>query len=68
MLSLNKLTKKLVDRLLDDPEYYNVLVENLPCGSTIIDTGLEAKGGYEAGLMTTRIAMGGAGRGQSKLL
>ena len=61
MLSLNKLTKKLVDSLLDDPEYYNVLVENLPCGSTIIDTGLEAKGGYEAGLMTTRIAMGGAG-------
>lgn len=61
MLSLNKLTKKLVDMLLDDPEYYNVLVESLPCGSTIIDTGLEAKGGYEAGLMTTRIAMGGAG-------
>jgi methenyltetrahydromethanopterin cyclohydrolase len=60
-LSLNKLTKKLVDRLLDDPQYYNVLVEKLPCGSTIVDTGLEAKGGYEAGLMTTRIAMGGAG-------
>jgi methenyltetrahydromethanopterin cyclohydrolase len=61
LLSLNKLTKKLVDRILDDPQYYNVLVEKLPCGSTVIDTGLEAKGGYETGLMTTRVAMGGAG-------
>ena len=61
MLSLNKLAYRLVEKLLAEPDYYNVSVEKLSCGSTIIDTGLQAKGGYEAGLMTTRIAMGGGG-------
>ena len=61
MLSINKLAQELVDELLAKPEYYRVGVEKLPSGATVIDTGLEAHGGYEAGLMTTRIAMGGAG-------
>ncbi len=61
MLSLNKLAMKRVRQFLDEPEYYNVIVERLPSGATIIDTGLNAVGGYEAGLMTTRVAMGGAG-------
>jgi len=52
---------KRVRQFLDEPEYYNVIVERLPSGATIIDTGLNAVGGYEAGLMTTRVAMGGAG-------
>lgn len=61
MLSLNKLALKHVRQFLDEPEYYNVVVERLPSGATIIDTGLNAAGGYEAGLLTTRVAMGGAG-------
>lgn len=61
MLSINKLAYELVKELLAKPEYYRVGVEKLPSGATVIDTGLEAHGGYEAGLMTTRIAMGGAG-------
>ncbi len=61
MLSINKLAYKLVEELLAEPEYYGVTVERLPSGATVIDTGLKAPGGYEAGLMTTRIAMGGAG-------
>jgi len=61
LLSLNKLALKHVRQFLDEPEYYNVVVERLPSGATIIDTGLNAAGGYEAGLMTTRVAMGGAG-------
>jgi methenyltetrahydromethanopterin cyclohydrolase len=52
---------KHVRQFLDEPKYYNVIVERLPSGATIIDTGLNADGGYEAGLMTTRVAMGGAG-------
>jgi len=55
------LALKHVRQFLDEPEYYNVIVERLPSGATIIDTGLNAVGGYEAGLMTTRVAMGGAG-------
>jgi len=61
MLSINKLAYELVEKLLAKPEYYRVGVEKLPSGATVIDTGLEAHGGYEAGLMPTRIAMGGAG-------
>ncbi|MBA7677833.1 Methenyltetrahydromethanopterin cyclohydrolase [subsurface metagenome] len=61
MLSINKLAYELVKEFIGLPEYYGVTVEKLPCGTTVIDTGLEAPGGYEAGLLTTRIAMGGAG-------
>jgi methenyltetrahydromethanopterin cyclohydrolase len=61
MLSINKMAYELVEELLAKPEYYRVGVEKLPSGATVIDTGLEAHGGYEAGLMTTRVAMGGAG-------
>lgn len=61
MLSVNKLASKLVEKLIAEPEFYGVCVERLPSGATVVDTGLEALGGYEAGLMVTRIAMGGAG-------
>ena len=61
MLSVNRLAFRLVEELLDEPDYYGVTVERLPSGATVIDTGLFAPGGYEAGLMTTRVAMGGAG-------
>ncbi len=61
MMSINKLAYKWVKKLMEDPDYYRVTVEKLPSGATVIDTGLEVHGGYEAGLMATRIAMGGAG-------
>jgi len=61
LLSINRLAYKLVEELLSEPELYRIEAYRLPCGSTVIDTGLEAPGGYAAGLMVTRIAMGGAG-------
>jgi methenyltetrahydromethanopterin cyclohydrolase len=61
MLSINKLAYKWAQKLIEAPDYYRVNVEKLPSGATVIDTGLDAHGGYEAGLMATRIAMGGAG-------
>lgn len=61
MLSINKLADNLAKKLIENPDYYGVKVEKLPSGATVIDTGIEAHGGYEAGLMVTRIAMGGAG-------
>ena len=61
MLSINKQAHGLVEKLIKKKEYYRVGVEKLPSGATVIDTGLEAHGGYEAGLMITRVAMGGAG-------
>jgi methenyltetrahydromethanopterin cyclohydrolase len=61
LLSINMLAYRLVEEFMDRSDYYGVTVEKLPSGATVIDTGLQAPGGYEAGLMTTRIAMGGAG-------
>ena len=62
MLSINTLADSLAKKLIDNPEYYRVGVTKLPSGATVIDTGVEAHGGYEAGLMVTRIAMGGLGK------
>jgi methenyltetrahydromethanopterin cyclohydrolase len=61
MLSINKLAYNLTKKLVEKSEYYRVKIETLPSGATVIDTGIKAHGGYEAGLMVTRIAMGGAG-------
>jgi len=41
---------KWAKKLIEAPEYYRVKVEKLPSGATVIDTGIEAHGGYEAGL------------------
>ena len=46
MLSINRLAYKLVEELLSEPEYYGISVEKLPSGTTVIDTGLNAVGGY----------------------
>ena len=62
MLSINTLAHSLARKLIDNPEYYRVGVTKLPSGATVIDTGVEAHGGYDAGLMVTRIAMGGLGK------
>jgi methenyltetrahydromethanopterin cyclohydrolase len=68
MLSINKLAYELFERLVERPECYRVTVDKLPSGATVINTGLEAHGGFEAGLMTTRIAMGGAGTDSNSVL
>jgi len=59
VISVNKLAMKSVSELLNCPEEYRVKIENLPCGATVIDTGLEAPGGYLAGLRLTEVCLGG---------
>ncbi|MEM4700034.1 MAG: methenyltetrahydromethanopterin cyclohydrolase [Candidatus Nezhaarchaeales archaeon] len=59
MVSVNKLSMKYVSELIRGAEEYRVKVEKLPCGATVIDTGLEAPGGYLAGLLLTKICLGG---------
>jgi len=53
MLSINKLANKLAKKLIDNYEYYQVGVTKLPSGATVIDTGVESHGGYNAGLTVT---------------
>ncbi len=60
-VSVNKEAAKIVQGLLENPDLYNIKVEKLSSGATIIDTGLEAQGGYLAGLKVTEICLGGLG-------
>jgi len=59
MVSVNRLSMRLVKELVDNQEEYRVKVEKLACGATVIDTGLEVAGGYMAGLKLTEICLGG---------
>jgi methenyltetrahydromethanopterin cyclohydrolase len=62
LISVNRLTYEIIKEIQGKPNYYGIKVSNLPSGSKVIDTGIEAHGGYDAGLLTTEIAMGGAGK------
>ena len=61
-LSVNRLAWKLLEKLIDDSELYGVKVEKANSGTTIIDAGIKAEGGFEAGKMVTEICMGGCGK------
>ncbi len=61
-LSVNKLGLKVAQKLIDNPDYYNVKIVEGPLGSTIIDAGIEAKGGLAAGLLVAEATMGGLGK------
>ncbi len=60
-LSINRLASNLLERLLANPEYYGVEIRRMDSGTTIIDAGAGAKGGFEAGRLITEICMGGCG-------
>ena len=60
-LSLNKLTKPLVENLITNADSLRLEVSNLNDGTCIIDAGINAKGGIEAGRLIAEICMGGLG-------
>ena len=62
MLSVNKKACELVRELYASPADYCVSVERTRQGVTVIDVGVDAKGGFEAGRLVTEICMGGLGR------
>ncbi len=60
-LSVNKLAEELVKEMIADPLCYNVAVHELSSGAKVIDAGVEAGGGFRAGLKAIEICMGGLG-------
>ena len=58
-ISVNKEAMKVVKKIMDEKERLQVNVINLKNGSTVIDMGVEAKGGYEAGLLMGLVCLGG---------
>jgi methenyltetrahydromethanopterin cyclohydrolase len=63
-LSVNRLAWKLLDKLCKNPDFYGVKVEKTGSGATIVDAGIETKGGFQAGKIITEICMGGCGKAE----
>ena len=61
-ISLNTAALGLVQKLCDEKEKYNVMVEESESGATLIDAGINADGGFFAGEIITEICLGGYGK------
>ncbi|MCS3904466.1 methenyltetrahydromethanopterin cyclohydrolase [Methylohalomonas lacus] len=59
--SVNQLTAPLVDALVDDADLLRLGVSTMDNGTRVIDAGIEARGGLEAGRLIAEICMGGLG-------
>jgi methenyltetrahydromethanopterin cyclohydrolase len=58
----NKSALNLVNKLIDDADRYMVTVEEFECGATLVDAGLTAQGGFQAGEIVTEICQCGNGK------
>ena len=61
-VSINKLVKPLVEKLLEDATYLNLGIDSTEGGGKIIDAGINYDGCLESGRLITEICMGGLGR------
>jgi methenyltetrahydromethanopterin cyclohydrolase len=59
--SINKLTQPLVKHLIDNRDKVRIDVKTLENGCTVIDAGIKAPGGLEAGRIIAEICLGGMG-------
>ncbi len=60
-LTLNDRADELVARIVDDRAALRVDVNNIGCGARVIDLGIEALGGLEAGIRLSETCMSGLG-------
>ncbi len=63
-LSINQMAWKIAQKFIDNPEFYGVYVSKSTAGATIVDAGVKAPGGFQAGKKLTELCMGGAGKAQ----
>ncbi|MEM3578676.1 MAG: methenyltetrahydromethanopterin cyclohydrolase [Candidatus Bathyarchaeia archaeon] len=61
-LSVNRLAWKFLEKLCENSNYYSVKVERAKNGALLVDAGIDAKGGFQAGKIITEICMGGCGK------
>lgn len=61
-ISINQLSQPLVDALIKDAAALNLAIIQHASGAIIIDAGIEATGGLEAGRRIAEICMGGLGQ------
>jgi methenyltetrahydromethanopterin cyclohydrolase len=63
-LSVNQTAYSLVKKLCECADELGVLVKKAPSGATLIDAGIEARGGFAAGQAITEICLGGLGKAE----
>ena len=63
-LSVNRLAWKLVETLLDNQDFYGVKASKTSSGALVVDAGINASGGFQAGQIMTEICMGGCGKAE----
>jgi methenyltetrahydromethanopterin cyclohydrolase len=63
-LDLNVSALSLINELRSNPKKYGVNIEKTPSGATLIDAGINARGGFLAGKIVTEICLGGYGQVQ----
>jgi methenyltetrahydromethanopterin cyclohydrolase len=61
-LSVNQMAYKIAEKLVEKPEFYGVAISKSTAGATIIDAGVNAPGGFQAGKKLTELCLGGAGK------
>ncbi len=61
-MSIHALTLPIVDRLIAQADALQVIVSKHASGATLIDAGIQAKGGLEAGRLIAEVCMGGLGQ------
>lgn len=57
-LSVNQLALETVKEMTENEKRLNIEVTKLENGTTLIDCGVKAQGGYEAGLYATKVGLG----------
>jgi methenyltetrahydromethanopterin cyclohydrolase len=63
-LSVNQMAYQKAQKLIDNPHLYGVAVTKSTAGATIIDAGVNAPGGFQAGKTLIELCLGGAGKVQ----
>lgn len=63
-LSVNRMAMKLVKKLCQNSEQYNIKIKRTKVGATLIDAGINAKGGLQTGKIITEICLGGYGKAE----
>jgi len=61
-LSVNRMAWKLAEKLLEKQDFYGVKASKSTSGATIVDAGINAAGGFQAGRILTELCMGGCGK------
>ena len=61
-LSVNQMAWKIAQKFIDNPDFYGVSVSKSSAGATIVDAGVAAAGGFQAGKKLTELCLGGAGK------